>query len=55
MSLLLEEEDLQNNKRHKHFSDHKMIKKKRKTGEYWTLFKELIDDENFFQYFRLSI
>jgi hypothetical protein len=50
--LLLEEEDLQNNKRRKRFSVHKMLKRRKTEGEYWTIFKELIDgEENLFSIF----
>jgi hypothetical protein len=56
-SILLEEENIQNSekRKRKRFSVHKTLNKRKTEGEYWTLYKELMDDEEkFFQYFRLS-
>jgi hypothetical protein len=52
--LLEEEENIQNSEKSKRFSVHKMLNKRKTEGEYWTLYKELMDDEKVFQYFRLS-
>ena len=56
IALLLEEEDQERiEKRPKRFAVHPMLKKRKVEGEYWTLYKELTDDEDkFFQYFRMS-
>ena len=57
ISILLEdeEENMQNNYKRKYFSVHKILKKSKTEGEYWTLYTEVMDDEEkFFQYFRLS-
>ena len=57
IAILLEDEErnVQNNDKRKRFSVHTMLKKRKIEGEYWTLYRELMDDEDkFFQYFRLS-
>ncbi|CAG5016043.1 unnamed protein product [Parnassius apollo] len=56
IALLLEEEDRdKTKKRAKRMAVHPTLKKRKLEGEYWTLFKELIDDEEkFFLYFRMS-
>jgi hypothetical protein len=51
-NLLEEEENIQNSekRKRKRFSAHKMLNKWKTEGEYWALYKELMDDEeNFFQ------
>ncbi|KAL0868285.1 hypothetical protein ABMA27_007815 [Loxostege sticticalis] len=54
IALLLEEED-KTKKRAKRIAVHPMLKKRKLEGEYWTLFKELVDDEKkIFIYFRMS-
>jgi hypothetical protein len=55
--LLEEEENIQNSekRKRKRFPVHKMLNKRKTGGEYWTLYKGVMDDEeNSFQYFRLS-
>jgi hypothetical protein len=52
ISVLLEEESIQNSekRKRKRSSVHKMLNKWKTEGEYWTLYKELMDDEEkFFQ------
>ncbi|CAH2088857.1 unnamed protein product [Euphydryas editha] len=54
IALFLEEKD-KTKKRAKRMAVHPMLKKRKLEGEYWTLFKELVDDEKkFFIYFRMS-
>jgi hypothetical protein len=51
MSVLLEEEEnIQNSekRKRKRFPVHKMFNKRKTEGEYWTLYKELMDDEETF-------
>jgi hypothetical protein len=45
--LLEEEENIQNSekRKRKRFPVHKMLNKRKTEGEYWTLYKELMDDE----------
>ena len=56
IALLLEEEDEEKAqvKKRKTWL-HKALKKRKSEGEYWTLYKELVDDDlKFYQYFRMS-
>lgn len=46
IALLLEKED-KTKKRAKRMAVHPMLKKRKLEGEYWTLFKELVDDEKY--------
>jgi hypothetical protein len=45
--LLEEEENIQSSekRKRKRFSAHKILNKRKTEGEYWTLYKELMDDE----------
>lgn len=55
IALLLDEEE-ENKKRKRRFGTHKIFKKRKISGEYWTLFRQLMDDEEkFLQYFRMPI
>ena len=55
MALLLDDEE-ENRNRKRRFAVHKMLRKRTILGEYWTLFRQLMDDEEkFFQYFRMSM
>jgi hypothetical protein len=51
ISILLEEEEenIQNSekRKRKRFSVHKMLNKRKAEGEYWSLYKGLMDDERF--------
>jgi hypothetical protein len=48
--LLEEEENIQNSekRKRKHIPVHKMLNKRKTEGEYWTLYKQLMDDEEKF-------
>ena len=47
VAILLEDaRNIQNNDEHKRFSVHTMLKKRKIEGEYWTLYRELMDDED---------
>lgn len=54
IALLLDEDEEQSRRRHRRFSVHKMLKTRKIHGEFWTIFNELMDDEQkFYQYFRM--
>ena len=56
IALLLHEDENRVKAKQKRLWVHKCQKKRRSEGEFWTLYKELDDDETkfFFQYFRMS-
>jgi hypothetical protein len=57
--LLEEEENIHNSEKlkRKRFPVHKMLNKRKTEGEYWTLYKELMDDEEtfLFSFFWVSL
>ena len=52
--LLIEEEERRKKKRHKRFWVHNIHKKRSDHGEFHTLFPDLMEDDNFFQYYRMT-
>lgn len=54
IAICLDEEEYENKKKRK-ICVHDMLKKRKTEGEFFTLYKELVDDEmKFFQYFRMT-
>ena len=57
IALMLDEEEKYTSRsdKKKHMWFHKCFRSRKSEGEYWTLYKELADDEmKFYQYFRMS-
>jgi hypothetical protein len=57
IAIILDEEEREHNKnpQSRRYWVHDALKKRKIEGEYWTLFKHLIDDEEkFFMYFRMT-
>lgn len=54
IAIMLDEDEKKTPRRRRRFGVHKMLKRRKEHGEYWTLFRELLDDEEkFYQYFRM--
>lgn len=54
IAIILDEEEEECPKKTRRYWIHNSLKKRKTEGEYWTLFRHLVDDEEkFFQYFRM--
>lgn len=55
IAIALDEEERENNRRSRRYWVHAALKKRKVEGEYWTLFRHLVDDEEkFYMYFRMT-
>lgn len=55
IAIILDEEEKENKRNTRRYWMHDSIKERKTEGEYWTLFRHLVDDEEkFWQYFRMS-
>ncbi|KAL4720971.1 hypothetical protein ACJJTC_019231 [Scirpophaga incertulas] len=55
IAIILDEEEEENQKPTRRYWIHDTLKKRKTEGEYWTLYRHLVEDEEkFFQYFRMS-
>ncbi|GBP87903.1 hypothetical protein EVAR_66382_1 [Eumeta japonica] len=55
IAMILDEEEEENQKTTRRYWIHDSVKERKTEGEFWTLYKHLVEDEEkFFQYFRMS-